>query len=119
MSIALPVITIQPNSNGDIIVVEGNSVTLWCKAIGGGTLNYQWTRVSESLPEVVLQNTADTHLMISNITVNDTGKYYCKVDNGGTCVSSMRVQVLVKSKHKNLLVNLYVYVKTYRKIGYH
>ena len=101
VSIALPEITIQPNSNGDITVAEGSNVTLWCEAIGEGTLNYQWIRVSESLLEVVLHDMADTHLVISNITVNNIGEYYCKVDNGGTHVSSMRVQVLVKSKlHK-------------------
>ena len=98
VSIALPEIIIHPNSNGDITVAEGSIVILWCEATGGGTLNYQWIRVSESLPEVVLHNTP---LVIFDITVNDIGEYYCKVDNGGIHVSSMRVQVLVKSKlHK-------------------
>lgn len=95
-SIALPVITVHPNHNGNITVAEGSYVTLLCEATGEGTLNYQW--YSESLPEVLLQNKTDGHLVISNITINDGGEYYCKVDNGGRCVSSMGVQVSVKSK---------------------
>ena len=95
--VALPVIITHPNSNGSIIVAEGNNVVLICEATGEGTLNYQWIKVSGSLPEGVLGN-KDSHLIIRNIAVNDSGQYYCKVDNGGTSVSSMKAQVIVKSK---------------------
>ena len=107
--IALPVVTIHPNVNGSIIVPEDSNVTLRCEAIGEGTLNYQWIGVSGPSREVYLSN-QDTYLTISNITVNDTGEYYCKVDNGGTSVSSMGVQVVVRSKlHKiNCIANVYI-----------
>ena len=98
--IALPVITTHPNDNGTITVLEGSNVTLRCEATGEGTLNYQWIRVSGPSPGVYLKNKG-TNLTISDVTVNDTGEYYCKVDNGGTSVSSMGVHVIVKSKlHK-------------------
>ena len=98
--IALPLVIIHPNGNGSITVLEESNVTLRCEATREGTLNYQWIRVSGPSPGVYLKN-KDTNLTISNITVNDTGEYYCEVDNGGTSVSSMGVHVIVKSKlHK-------------------
>ena len=97
--IALPVVSIHPNEN--ITIPEESNVTLWCEATGEGTLNYQWIRVSQPSSEVDLKN-KETNLTIFNVTVNDTGEYFCKVDNGGTSVSSVGVQVIVKSK---LLIN--------------
>ena len=95
-SIALPVITTHPNdSNGTIVVGEGSDVMLRCEATGEGTLNYQWRRRSGSLPDNVEGNNT-TSLTISNITVSDSGEYYCIVDNGGTGVSSQEVQVTAK-----------------------
>ena len=82
-----------------ITVAEGRNVVLSCKATGEGILHYQWTRISGSLPEIFLKNTV-MNLTISNITVNDSGKYYCKVDNGGMSVSSLGAQVIVKSTTK-------------------
>lgn len=92
----LPVITKHPNNNGNIIAVEESTVTLQCEATGEGTLSYEWIRVSGLALEVIMNN--DTHLIIPNITVNDSGDYYCKVNNGRTSVSSMKVQVIVRSK---------------------
>ena len=93
----LPVVTIYPN--GTVTIAESNNVTLRCKATGDGTLNYQWNRVSRSLPKnVVITNiNGGETLTIHNITVSDSGRYYCEVDNGGDSVSSRRVQVTVKS----------------------
>ena len=99
--IALPVITIHPNDNGDIIVTEESNVTLQCKATGEGTLNYQWIKVLGPSHKVNLRN-KDTNLTIFNVTTNDTGQYYCEVDNGGTSVSSMRVQVVIGSKLRKI-----------------
>ena len=92
---ALPVITTHPNNNGPIIVAEGSDVMLRCEATGEGTLNYQWRRLSGSLPDNVQGNNT-TNLTIFNITVSNSGEYYCVVDNGGTGVSSMKVQISAK-----------------------
>ena len=95
---ALPVITRHPNRNGNITVAEGSNVMLKCRATGNGTLNYQWRRVSGSLPENVRGKKSKTQdLTIRNISVNDGGQYYCEVNNGGKKVASRRVQVMVKS----------------------
>ena len=91
-------ITTHPNSNGDITVAEGSDVTLRCEATGEGTLNYQWRRVSGSLPSNVRRSNRGRNLTIPNITVSDNGQYYCEVDNGGDSVSSMRVQVTARSE---------------------
>ena len=90
--------TINNNSNGPVSVVEGSNVTLRCVVTGGGSLNYQWRRVSGSLPSNVRRSNGGRILTIYNIAVSDSGQYYCEVDNGGDSVSSMRIQVTTRSE---------------------
>ena len=94
--IDLPMVTIHPST--PISIAEGENVTLRCKADGIGLLNYEWRRVSGSLPYNTIRSTKGKQLIIYNLTVNDTGRYFCEVDNGGSSVFSTRVQVIVKSK---------------------
>ena len=112
---ALPEITTHPNKNGSITAAENSDVTLRCTATGDGTLNYQWRRVSGSLPSNSRINNGT--LTIPNIAVNGSGEYYCEVDNGGDSVSSMRVQVTARSKslmHQTIYINC---VKLIKKQG--
>ena len=90
-------ITRHPNNNGNITVAEGSDVTLQCTATGDGTLNYQWRRVSGSLPSNSRVR-GNGNLDLFNMAVSDSGQYYCEVDNGGDSVSSMRVQVTARSE---------------------
>jgi len=94
----IPVITTHPSNNGPITVAEGSNVELRCEATGNGTLNYQWKRE----PELALHNARRSDggktLTLRQIMISDSGQYYCEVDNGGESVSSMRVQVTVKSQ---------------------
>jgi len=96
------VIITHPRS---ITIAEGSDVRLKCEAVGEGTLNYQWVKKSATLPEILLGNES-TRLIIPNITTNDSGEYYCKVDNGGTSVVSMEAQVIVKSNQMCSVVEL-------------
>ena len=84
-------ITVNPK---DMTIAEGSNVMLTCKATGDGTLNYQWRRVSGSLQ----RNSGGQTLIIRNIAVDDSGQYYCEVDNGGDKVTSKRAQVTVRSQ---------------------
>ena len=93
----ISVITVGNNSSGPVTVAEGSNVMLRCEVTGLGNINYQWRRVSGSLPKNVRGRTSKT-LSIRNIAVNDNGQYYCEVDNGGDSVSSLRVQVTARSK---------------------
>ena len=79
---------------GAIMVAEGNNVTLTCEATGDEMLNYRWKKESGSLPMIY----SDQNLTIYNITVDDSGQYYCEVDNGKEKVTSKKVQVTVKSQ---------------------
>ena len=99
LRIALSVITMDNSStsNGPVTVAEGSNVTLRCEVTGGGKLNYQWRRESGSLPSNVTMSDGGKFLTIHNIAVNDSGQYYCEVDNGGGSVS-MRVQVTTRSE---------------------
>ena len=97
-------VTIHPST--PITVAEGENVTLKCEADGGGSLKYEWRRVSESSPNNTKRSAGGKELIIYNITVNDTGQYYCEVDNGGSGVSSTTVQVTVKSKLAQYCLNL-------------
>ena len=90
-------ITKHPNDNGNITVAEGSNVTLKCTATGDGTLNYQWRRVSGSLPSKSRVR-GNGNLNLYNIAVSDSGQYYCEVGDGESSVTSMRVQVTVRSE---------------------
>ena len=79
-------------------MAEGSDVTLNCTATGDGTLNYQWRRVSASLPRNVRMSNGRQSLTIRSISVSDSGQYYCEVDNGVSSASSMRVQVTARSE---------------------
>ena len=99
ITIAVPMITKHPNDNGPITVAEGSNVELMCEATGNGNLTYQWKRESVSLPGNAKKRKTPT-LTINKIKIIDSGQYYCEVndDDGGDSVSSMRVQVTVKSE---------------------
>ena len=90
-------ITKHPNDNGNITVAAGSDVILKCTATGNGTLNYQWRRVSGSLPSNSRVR-GNGNLNLFNIAFGDSGQYYCEVSDGEGSVSSMRVQVTVKCK---------------------
>ena len=89
-------VTIHPNMS--ITKAEGENVTLRCEAGGDGILNYEWRRVSGSLPNNAKRSARGKILIIQNITIGNSGQYYCEVDNGGSSVPTTRVQVTVKSK---------------------
>ena len=91
-------ITTGNNSNGPVAVAERSDVVLRCEVTSGGTLNYQWRRVSGSLPGNVRMSNGGQTLTIRNIAVSDSGQYYCVVDNGGDSISSMIVQVTARSE---------------------
>ena len=71
---------------------------LTCEVTGNGPLNYTWNKAQEKLPDTATLTDGGKTLTISTIAVDDGGEYYCVVDNGGNSVSSMSVQVTVKSK---------------------
>ena len=68
-----------------------------CRATGDEPLTYQWMRVSELLPKSAKRGNNGRRLTIRNVTVNDSGQYYCNVSDNEGSVSSMKVQVTVKS----------------------
>ena len=70
---------------------------LICRATSNETLIFQWIRVSESLPKKAKKGNNGRKLTIHNITVSDSGQYYCNVSNNEGSVSSMKVNVTVKS----------------------
>ena len=104
----LPVITTHPNNNGPITVAEGNDVVLRCEATGEGTLNYQWRRLSGSLPNRARLSDNNRTLTIRRISTDDNGEYNCEVYNGGTSVSSNRVQVTARGEllHYNMMCHM-------------
>ena len=98
ITVALPVINRHPNYNGPITATIGSNVTLECQATGNGTLNYHWKRVSGSLPSNAKRSNGGQILTLHDIRVNNNGRYYCEVDNGGERVKSSSVQVTAKSQ---------------------
>ena len=94
---APPLITTHPNINGPITVPEGSDIVLRCEATGEGTLNYQWRKESGALPSNSKSNGGQT-LTLHSIASDDSGQYYCEIDDGRNKVASNRVQVTVKSQ---------------------
>jgi len=92
------VITTHPNKDGPITVAEGSDVKLECKATGNGTLNYEWKRALGSLPHNAKRSDGGKTLTIRNITISDSGQYYCEVNDVETNVTSLKAQVTVRSK---------------------
>ena len=79
------------------MVAEGSNVTLICTATGDGRLRYQWRRVPGSLPSNTrVRNNGN--LDIFNITVSDSGQYYCEVSDKEDNVTSKRIQVTARSE---------------------
>ena len=101
-------ITIHPDNNGNITVVEGSHVMLNCEATGIGKLKYRWSRKSGVLHDNVKNKKTQT-LNIYNIKVNNSGQYYCKVSNNESSVLSMSVQVTVKSELIIKTLTMYIY----------
>ena len=80
-------ITRHPDSNGSITVAGGSNVMLRCEATGNGTLNYQWRRVSGSLPSSASVLDNGKTLVFRSIAFPDSGQYYCIVtDDEGVCL---------------------------------
>ena len=110
-------ITTHPNNDGPITVSEGSNIVLRCKATGRGTLNYQWRKVSGALPKNSVSNGGQT-LTLHNLASDDSGQYYCEVDNRRSKVTSNKVQVTVKSQLLASYICTYVlYVHLYTQ-GY-
>ena len=103
MITALPVITIHPNISGPITVPEGSNVVLRCEATGEGTLNYQWRKESGALPRYS-KIKGGRAITLHNLASDDSGQYYCEVDDGRNKVVSKRVQVTAKSQLLVILI---------------
>ena len=80
-------------------------MVLRCEAIGEGTLNYQWRKLPGPLSNRARLSDNNKTVTIRRISTDDNGEYYCEVDNGGTSVSSNRVQVTARSEllHYNMM----------------
>ena len=85
------------------MVAEGSDVVLVCTSTDDEPLNYQWMRVSGSLPKNAKTDDSGQRLTIHNITVNDSGKYYCTVNINESSTPSMKVQVTARSE--SLIIN--------------
>ena len=89
-------ITANPKMNTTIAV--GTNATLTCNASGADNLKYQWMRVGKKTIPSRARGVNSSTLFISNITIEDNGKYYCIASSGGINVTSRRGTVFVLSK---------------------
>ena len=78
-------ITTDPD---DVITAIGMNVTLTCNATGTDNLMYQWMRMDNRNISLQATGVNTRTLTISNVTVNDSGKYKCIVSSDGAIVIS-------------------------------
>ncbi|KAM4578910.1 mucosa-associated lymphoid tissue lymphoma translocation protein 1 isoform 2-T2 [Fundulus diaphanus] len=76
---------IQPQS---VAVICGHNLRLSCHAMGKSTVQYQWFKLREEVP-----NSSSPELLISPVQLKDAGFYICRVNSGDACEFSQWAQV--------------------------
>ena len=78
-SISAPKVTVFPASQ--LIVNDSNTVALFCSSTGNPAPQLSWVRVDESLPSNRIKMTSDGLMQISDVCLEDAGKYKCMAHN--------------------------------------
>ena len=89
-------ITLNPKENTTVAV--GINVILSCNASGADNLRYQWMRMGKKAIPSRARGINSSTLIIPNIMVKDSGRYYCALSSGNTSVTSRPGNVFVLSK---------------------
>ena len=75
--------------------MEGQQLTLECKATGVPAPNYLWFKS----PKVPLPDQTSDTLLIPALSKEDAGKYICRVENEVNTIFSAWVEVKVQKPH--------------------
>ena len=74
-SISSPKVTISPDSQ--LTVNESNAAALFCSTTGNPAPQLSWVRVNGSLPSNRIKLTSEGLMQISDVRLEDAGKYKC------------------------------------------
>ncbi|XP_074118345.1 Fc receptor-like protein 4 isoform X4 [Sminthopsis crassicaudata] len=88
-------------------VTEGGKLVLICSiAQGTGNITFSWHRegINASL-EKKIQHSLEEKFVLSAVTENDAGKYYCTADNNISTISSLMSNVIVRSRNLSFPFN--------------
>ncbi|KAM9001915.1 Fc receptor-like protein 4 isoform X1 [Sarcophilus harrisii] len=88
-------------------VTEGEKLVLICSiAQGTGNITFSWHRegINASL-EKKSQHSLEEKFVLSTVTENDSGRYYCTADNNISTISSLLSNVIVKSRNLSFPFN--------------
>ena len=99
-SISVPQVTISPASQ--LTVNESNTAALFCSATGNPAPQLSWVRVDGSLPSNRIKVTSDGLMQISDVRLEDAGKYKCTARNilgKDENAANLVVQSKLKLKH--------------------
>ena len=78
-SISVPQVTISPASQ--LTVNESNTAALFCSATGNPAPQLSWVKVDGSLPSNRIKVTSYGLMQISDVRLEDAGKYKCMAHN--------------------------------------
>ena len=78
-SISLPQVTISPASQ--LTVNESNTAALFCSATGNPAPQLSWVRIDGSFPSNRIKVTSYGLMQISDVRLEDAGKYKCMAHN--------------------------------------
>ncbi|XP_025106853.1 contactin-like isoform X2 [Pomacea canaliculata] len=90
----------QPVIQDDFINVypgnpkQGQTIQMECFAYGTGPLVYQWFRVGKDMPATATFSSTRRVLTITNVQLEDSGQYKCRVDSRTTHLSDEKTYVL-------------------------
>ena len=99
-SISVPKVTVSPASQ--LTVNESNTAALFCSATGNPAPQLSWVRVDGSLPSNRIKVTSDGLMQISDVRLEDAGKYKCTARNilgKDENAANLVVQSKLKLKH--------------------
>ena len=91
-----------------IVLFEGMTLQLECSATGAPPPTIMWSREGMTFdPMYVRLQLMGNSLVVANVTMNDTGRYFCcATSSAGTAAGSVDVAVVIDERNETVPVTI-------------